>query len=266
MPDSDTRSAAPLSVTRVLQILESIGKVDRPIGLAQLSRDLEVPKSSLAALLRGLVGANYLEFTDGAYSIGPSAFDLGSLMEKARRRFHTSDHLREGMRDLCQQAGETVLFAVLNRDDRRTMTYVDIVESRGAIRISVTIGDRRPLYCTAGGRALLSTMSDEEVRRYLDAEKLKKLTPKTEINKTKLLKLVQRARREQVSLVVDEHVQGIIGVASVIRDATNSVLGTLIIAAPSSRLADSESRLVNVGLAAAQSISRNLGYRATPVK
>jgi DNA-binding IclR family transcriptional regulator len=227
-----------------------------------------VPKSSLAALLRGLVGANYLEFSEGVYRIGPSAFDLGSIMSEARRRLHTSDHLRSGMRGLSERAGETVLFAVLNRDDCKTMTYVDIVESRSQIRISVTIGDRRPLYCTAGGRALLSAMPDEDVRRYLDAEKLKKLTPKTEVNKSKLLKIVQRAREEQIAVVVDELEAGIIGIASVIRDASGAALGALIVAAPTSRLADNGSKLIALELAVAQSISRNLGYRdgATPEK
>jgi DNA-binding IclR family transcriptional regulator len=169
------------------------------------------------------------------------------------------------MRDLSERSGETVLFAVLNSENSGTMTYVDIVESRSAIRISVTIGDRRPLYCTAGGRALLSAMSDEDVRHYLDSEKLRKLTPKTEVNKSKLLKVVQRVRQEQVALVVDELEPGIIGIASLIRDASAAALGTLIVAAPTPRLADNGAKLISLERAAAQAISRNLGYRHSAV-
>ena len=47
------------------------------------------------------------------------------------------------------------------------MTYVDVIESPNAVRFAVSVGDRRPLYCTAGGRVLLASGTDQELRRYL---------------------------------------------------------------------------------------------------
>jgi DNA-binding IclR family transcriptional regulator len=43
------------------------------------------------------------------------------------------------------------------------MTYVDVIDSRNAVRFTVSVGDRRPLYCTAGGRVLLAAGSDDEL-------------------------------------------------------------------------------------------------------
>src|SRR5262249_46096761 len=54
MPADDRRLNAPQSVTRVIQILEALCASARPMSLADLSRVLNTPKSSLAALLRGL--------------------------------------------------------------------------------------------------------------------------------------------------------------------------------------------------------------------
>jgi DNA-binding IclR family transcriptional regulator len=261
MPNGVVRAAAPLSVTRVPQILRTLSAAGVPVSLAQLSRALSVPKSSLNNLLRGLVDTSFVVFSEGTYQLGPAAFDLGSALVDARRRFHMPDTIRAGMRDLSHQAHETVLFAVLNNDDQTTMTYVDIVESRNAIRISVTIGDRRALYCTAGGRILLADKSDEEVRHYLDTVKLDKLNSSTEVNKAKLLKSVQRARKELVCLVSDELVQGVSGIAAPIRDSSGTGLGALIVAVPT-RPANKSAGLISLVCEAAQTISRNLGYRS----
>jgi DNA-binding IclR family transcriptional regulator len=261
MRNDTARSNAPLSVTRVLQILDVLSTTEQPINLTRLSQALSVPKSSLVALLRGLVEADFVVFSEKAYQLGPRAFDLGGAMVDARRRRHTSDNIRDAMRDLNKRSGETILYAVLNTDDSTTMSYIDIAESRNAIRISVTIGDRRPLYCTAGGRALLSAMSDAEVHHYLDVAKLKKLTAKTEVNKARLFKAVQLARKEQVACISDELDQGVAGIASLIRDASGTVLGTLILAAPTARIDENRGKLVSLVRQASQAISRNLGYR-----
>ena len=43
---------SPQSVTRVIHILEALCASPEPMGLAQLSRVLQAPKTSIAALLR----------------------------------------------------------------------------------------------------------------------------------------------------------------------------------------------------------------------
>lgn len=264
MRNDSVRSAAPQSVTRVLQILDALSVAERPTSLAELSRALNTPKSSLAALLRGLVDANFVISSEGVYRLGPSAFGLGGALIEARRRIQTSDLIRDGMRQLNARTGETVLFAVLDNldnDQPRTMTYIDIVESRNAIRFSVTVGDRRPLYCTAGGRALLSAMSDDEVDRYLATTKRKKLTASTELDKSKLIDAVRRAREEHVARTHDEAADGVTGIASLIRGPSGAALGALVVAAPTARLEERGLKLVSLVHEAATTISRNLGYR-----
>jgi DNA-binding IclR family transcriptional regulator len=260
MPNDDRRLNSPQSVTRVIQILEALCASPAPVGLAQLSRDLKAPKSSVSALLRGLVDADFVVAAEGAYRLGPNAFGLGSALLEARRRLQSSDLLREGMRRLAQRSGETVLFAVPDAD-ADTLTYVDVVESRNSVRFAVSIGDRRPLYCTAGGRALLAAQSDAELRRYLDRLKPQQRTAATETGKRRLAELVAEARARGVAQTVDQAAEGVTGTASVIRDAGGTVVGALIVAAPSSRLADRREQLAQLVLEEASAISRILGYR-----
>src|SRR5260370_15020217 len=144
----DRRLNSPQSVTRVIQILEALCASPRPISLAHLSRVLDAPKSSIAALLRGLAEADFVVSSEGAYRLGTGAFGLGSAFLEARRRSSSSDLVRAGMRRLADRTGETVLFAGRDKG-AATMTYVDVIESGKSVRFAVSVGDRRPLYCTA---------------------------------------------------------------------------------------------------------------------
>jgi DNA-binding IclR family transcriptional regulator len=260
MLTEDRPFSSPQSVTRVIQILEALCASAAPIGLAQLTRVLDAPKSSIASLLRGLAEADFVIATDGVYRLGPAAFGLGSALVEARRRLQSSTLIRDGMRRLAEQSGETVLFAVRDTD-ADTLTYVDVVESRNAMRFAVSVGDRRPLYCTAGGRALLAKASDAEIKSYLNRLKPQSFTPKTETNKRRLAEAIEVARKEGVAQTVDQASDGVTGTASAIQDATGTAIGALIVAAPSSRLPDQGAKLVRLVLDEATAISRNLGYR-----
>jgi DNA-binding IclR family transcriptional regulator len=65
-----------------------------------------------------------------------------------------------------------------------------------------------------------------------------------------------------VAQTIDQASEGVTGTAAVIRDAAGTVLGALIVAAPSLRLADRLAELARLVREEAAVISRSLGYRA----
>jgi len=260
MLSDERRLNSPQSVTRVIRIIEALCASSQPVSLAQLSRQLEAPKSSLAALLRGLADADFVVAADGVYRLGPAAYGLGSALLEARRRLQSPDLVREGMRRLAERSNETVLFAVRDKESG-TLTYVDVIESRKAVRFAVSIGDRRPLYCTAGGRALLAALPDAELRQYLRALKPQRLTPETETDKRRLAELIDEARRNGYAQTIDQAGEGVFGTASLIHDAAGTVLGALIVAAPSARSEGRREELARLVREEAVAVSATLGYR-----
>lgn len=253
-------TGAPQSVTRLIGILDALCASAAPLSLADLSRRLATPKSSLAALLRGLADEGYVIAADGAYRLGPGAFGLGSALIEARRRLQSSDGIRDAMRRLAARSAETVLFAV-GDGDGETMTYVDVIESRAAVRFSVAIGDRRPLYCTAGGRALLAAGGEPTLKAYLDRLAPSPPTPHTEIDLHAIADAVAAARAAGVAQTIDQAAEGVTGTAAAIRDAGGGVVGALIVAAPSSRSQDRLDELARLVREEAAALSRSLGDR-----
>lgn len=260
VPSEERVATSPQSVTRVIRILEALCASPEPMSLADLSRALDVPKSSLAALLRGLADEDFVVVSDGVWRLGPGAFGLGSALLEGRRRLQTSDIVRDGMRRLADRCGETVLFGVRD-EDGETLTYVDVIESRNTVRFIVPVGDRRPLFSTAGGRVLLAADSDEDLRLYLDRLRPEAFTASTEISKRRLTEIVAAARAAGFAQTIDQASEGVTGTAAVIRDAAGTVIGALIVAAPSLRLQDRRAELVKLVVAEAAAISRSLGYR-----
>jgi IclR family acetate operon transcriptional repressor len=260
MPGDERGGQSPQSVTRVIRILETLGASPGPMSLADLSRALDAPKSSLAALLRGLAEEGFVVAADGAWRLGPGAFGLSSALLEARRRLQSSDLVREGMRRLAERCGETVLFGVRD-EDGQTLTYVDVIESRKTVRFIVPVGDRRPLYSTAGGRALLAVGSETELRQYLNALRPETLTAHTETDKRRLAEIVAQVREAGVAQTVEQTSEGVTGTASAIRDAAGAVIGALIVAAPSLRLTDRLAELRRLVREEAATVSRSLGYR-----
>jgi DNA-binding IclR family transcriptional regulator len=251
---------SPQSVTRVVRILEALCAKPGPASLAELSRELATPKSSLAALLRGLSHEGFVVPVDGGWRLGAGAFGLGSALLEARRRLQSSDLVRDGMRRLADKTGETVLLGV-HDPSGETMTYVDMVESRNPVRFAVSVGDRRMLYATSGGRMLLAGLPDAALQTYFARFRPARITPTTETGKSALLAAVVQARNEGVAQTVDQAGEGVTGTAAPVYDAAQVVIGALIVAAPSMRWQDRRADLARMVRSEAQLISRSLGYR-----
>lgn len=256
----ERRAGAPQSVTRVIRLLEALCASARPLSLADLARALDTPKSSLAALLRGLADEGFVSAVDGAWELGPGAWGLGSALTEARRRLSTPELVRAGMHRLADRCGETVIFGVRDAGGE-TLTYVEVIESRNPVRFTVPVGDRRPLYATAGGRVLLAAASEDERARYFAGLRPEAFTPATVTDRAALAVVVDRARDSGFAQTVEQAATGVAGTAAVVRGAGGEAVGALVVAAPSARLSDSMDALAAMVRDEAATISRSLGWR-----
>lgn len=251
---------SPQSVTRVIRILEALCASADPVSLADISRQLDAPKSSVVSLLRGLEEAGFVQASDNGWRLGPGAFGLGSALVAARGQVQSSELIHKGMADLARASSETVIFAVLN-EDGASITYVDVIESRETVRFTVAVGNRRDLYCTAGGRVLLAGMEDEAVDAYLAALTPQAHTGATVTDIVAIRAAIAGARKTGVAQTMDQAANGATGTAAAIRNAGGHVLGALVLAAPTARAQDRLALLRDQVATAASAISRSLGYR-----
>ena len=116
-------------------------------------------------------------------------------------------HLVEA-RNRC---GQTVNLSFL---DDTELIYVFRAPNQLHNLNSSIIGRRIPLYCSAGGRAILSKLPDEDIKAIISKSDLKKWTPHTQTDPVKLFELVMETRDKGYSIIVQETLLGEITVAA----------------------------------------------------
>lgn len=138
---------------RVLQILAHIAAGGNGIRLADLSRDVNIPKSTLVPILQTLCQEKYLTQDDvGRYSAGTALFCLGAAFSG---HFPVLSYVRQQLESLVQQLGETCYFGVLSGGQ---VLYLEKADSPQPLRMLTPVGRQLPAYATGIGKALLSEL------------------------------------------------------------------------------------------------------------
>lgn len=249
--------AAPVGVVmKVLKILEALQSNPSGLQLKQIAKQTAINKSTAYRFLAHLQGEGYL-YRDhaGAYLIGPKLARLGSgtNFEESLRKV-----ARPILQKLWAATGETVNLAIL---DGQQILYLDVIESSHTFRFASQNGARRPLYCTALGKAILAHLPEEETKELLASLTFERLTPRTLNQPAKLKKDLAKSRMQGYALDDEEAVLGARCIAAPIFDANGKVFGAASVSGPLTRITgDKISSLAALVKEAAHSISRRLGY------
>jgi DNA-binding IclR family transcriptional regulator len=149
------------SAGRVLEILEYFDDVQQPATVMEVADTLGYPQSSTSALLRSLVALGYLDYDryKRTYVTSHRVALLGSWVN--------SDFVSEGsvislMKELSELTGDTIILATRNG---LYVQYIHLIQATSAARLHVTLGTTRPIAASVSGYAMLSTLSDHEIRR-----------------------------------------------------------------------------------------------------
>lgn len=136
------------TVSRVITILERVAVARTGMRLAELVVLLSAPRSSVHALVKGLVATGYLRERDGTYTLGPA---VGALLTSAPPTLDLA--ARAAMETLHRRFNETVMLASPVGD---SVVYTEAIESSHLIRFSAPLQVRRPLYPTSAGKCVLA--------------------------------------------------------------------------------------------------------------
>lgn len=225
--------AGPQSVGRIIAILDSIAGSGASASLSELAKISGAPKTSLVGLLAGLTAEACLVRDEaGRYSLGPR---LQSLAMRALAGRELVVLTRPILEALVEATGETAVLGAM-APDAELVTYLDRVESTNPIRYAVTVGERRDLYSTASGKALLAHFEPARLRKYLAATPRKRFTDTTITAAADLIAELSRIRCDGLARTHGERVKGASGMAAPIFGGDGTVVAALLIAGPSDRM------------------------------
>ena len=210
------RGAVP-AVFRAVQILDALAAAHGPLSLAELTRRLGLPKSSVLAICTSLTQTGMLSRLDnGAYRLGVHLVDLShaylSNIDVTREFVDTWDAL-----DMPPDEG--IVLGVLNGTD---VVYVACRNGNLPLGVTYRIGMRLPANCTATGKALLSTLSDAQIRALYRGVEPGKLTAHSHATLKALLADLRATRLRGYAIDDEETREGMRCFGAPVFDASGS--------------------------------------------
>jgi DNA-binding IclR family transcriptional regulator len=250
----DSKSAPVGVVGKVLRILEALDNSPTGLQLRQIARQTSIHKSTAYRFLAHLESAGYLFRDDGgAYIIGPRLAQLGAGIA-----YHAT--LRKLSRPMLQRmwrtTKETVNLGVLDGHD---VVYLDVIESPHMFRMGSQVGMRRPLICTALGKAILAFLPLEQREEMLASLTFDRVTRRTITDAARLRKELVKILRRGFALDDQETDLGARCIAAPILDGSGKIMAALSISGPIARISrDKIQSFANSAKSAAKDISSRL--------
>jgi IclR family acetate operon transcriptional repressor len=240
---------------KALDLLEALAEGEE-LGLSELSRHTNVNKSSAFRILTTLENRGYVLRLGRhrTYAPGPKLIAVSARFLSGLKLVTFARPVMEGV---YAEFRETVNLGVLND---RGVLYIDILESRQGLRMAARVGTVDPLHSTALGKAILSCLPRDEIKRLMDRYEWERRTRRTITTVEVFERELERIRQRGYAIDDEENEAGARCVGVPIRGRDSRPIAALSVSGPASRL--SQSILGRIGKrlrTAAQKIERQMG-------
>ena len=247
-----------VAVERALGMLEAIALESEGLSNAEISRKLQIPKSSASYILRTLEKQNYLnrDPDTGKYRVG---LKILSLSRGALSGIDVREVALPIMRQLMEKTNLTCHLAIL---DGPEAVYIEKIEPQGFIRMDTWVGRRMRVHATSVGKALAAYIPQERLEKILAERAMERRTPKTITTVPRLLKELEKVRASGYAVDDEENNLGARCLGAPIFNQHGLVEASLGLSGTINQVnAQTMPRIVEALKDAARHISMQLGFR-----
>lgn len=244
------------SVLKAIKIMNLFNESETRLSLGEISRRLDIPKSTAHNLLKTLMSQRFIEKVEGDhYALGTAPL---SLTQNIRVNVEFRDPAAPLLRQLADSSHESVYLTIKDSD---YSLYIYAVESPRRLLARTAVGDRVLMHCTSVGKAILSYLPQEEVRDIVDRVGLPRFTEATIVDWDSLVREMETTRSRGFSLDQSEVEPGIFCVGAPIFNARGRVFGSCSVSGTDPDIVQGRlSHLSQLVTHTAQQISRQMGF------
>jgi len=214
------------SVLRSFRILEAVAE-HQPVGVGELSRLLELPKSTVQRSLMTLDQAGWLRQTDSRWEVTSRPLVVGLHATEGSLR-----NVAIGpMQWLRNSTNETVHLAV---PDGRSLILIERLDSTHPVRTFLPLGATTPLQATSTGRSILANLPLSEVEDILTSG-LIAYSAETLVDVDEFRSELIRIRKQGYSVNLRQYRPGVAAVGAAVLDTRGRPVAGICISMPDSR-------------------------------
>jgi DNA-binding IclR family transcriptional regulator len=205
---------------RVTAVFEAFGEHDEGLGVSELARRANLPKSTVSRIAADLVEQRFLDRDGDMLYLGVRLFELGQTVEQPRRLRRLALPV---MSDLRDATGQTVHLAVLEGID---VVFIAIVRGGPVPTPLARVGGRLPAHATALGKAILA-FSPQDVVERITSGQLERRTVHTLVEPSALARELAGIRRTGTATELQECAMGRTCTASPILGQGGAPIGAI---------------------------------------
>ncbi len=226
----DTKATTPVhlvpAVERAARILLAFDSGHTEYGVTELSRLLQINKSTVYDILNTLAHFGFLERNEATkkYRLGPALLQLGHLVQA---RTDLREAARPFLRALADEFGQTAILGQFTAE--HDILTVDAVVPEGTLSISTSVGRRLPHSAGAFGKVFHAALPLEELDALLAHQGLRAFTDYTIVDVAAYKRELVKVRTLGYALDREEYLEGVCAVAAPIVDRDGHVVASLCV-------------------------------------
>jgi DNA-binding IclR family transcriptional regulator len=238
--DEDSRLSGTQSIERALTLIREIAAHNRTGSrLLDLANRTGLQRPTVHRMLKCLTLESMVQQDPEShrYYLGPMVFELGLT---AAPRFNLREVCHPAMTRIAEATGDTVFLTQRSGFDA---VCVDRQEGTFPIKtFTLEIGMRRPLGVGTGSLAILSALSEDEVRRVVTANTQR--LPEYGLSPTSLVAQVKRAQKLGYAVREVPSLAGVRSIGHALHNQNGVAFAALSVSTISSRM--NEKRVVEL--------------------
>ncbi len=254
-----TEDSSSRAVLRALSILETVAGRSHGLTNSEISRKLEIPKSTASYILHALETKGYLsrDKETGKYRLGLKLITLS-------QNVMTHLDLREIALPLMQHfVDKTKISSHLAILDRGRAVYIEKIEADSFVRTDTWIGKRVPVHATAIGKILVAYMDETSVDGILKVRGMDKFTSKTIITRTKFHQELEKVYKQGFAIDDEESSAGARCIAAPIFNSDGAVVAAVGTSGTIGQIDEAHlNRITELIKETARKISNQLGFHS----
>jgi len=224
------------SIRKAIHILNSLGREKEGLTLAELTKKLNISKSTIFRILLNLKDEEFVskEKCTNKYYLGNKIFELGeSITQDNDLRKITFPFMKE-LKHITKES----ISLDIRYDEYRVA--IEKVDSTLMVRHVVELGKPIPLFAGAAGKVILAFLSNEEMIEIINRTNFTKFAANTIIDSAQLLKELKKIKKEGYATSFEELIPDSASIAVAILNKNEKVIASLCIAGPISRFKKKE--------------------------
>lgn len=238
---------------RVTAVFDAFGDDDHGLGVSELARRANLPKSTVSRIAADLVAQRFLDRDGELLHLGVRLFELGQTVPQPRMLRQLALPV---MRELQDVTTQTVQLAVLDGSDVVLIAMLRVPSTGPSATPSPgRIGGRDPAHATALGKCILAFSPPEAVVRLATAG-WERRTSHTIVETAALVRELAEVRRSGVATEHEECAIGTAAAASPILVPGDAPTASICVTGPAADL--HPDRVAPAVRAAAVNLSRRL--------